>query len=203
MEHSMRACRVFAPWNGNGGGSPFAAMQTSSSPMSAFPSTDRSFYLRLAALVGGLSLLAGCGGPTILPGTDNLTSPVILDESAAAAAISRYRASHGLGPVVLDPSLIRAASYQAESNAKAGRLSHEIGGTFDSRMARAGFGRSHAAENLSAGSTTFDEVLARWKASPEHNKNMLIPQLKRVGIARVDAPGTRYKRFWALVLAGG
>jgi uncharacterized protein YkwD len=104
--------------------------------------------------------------------------------------------------VVLDPSLIRAASYQAESNAKAGRLSHEIGGTFESRMARAGFGRSFAAENLSAGSNTFDEVLARWKNSSEHNKNMLMPQLKRIGIARVDAPGTRYKRFWALVLAG-
>ena len=127
---------------------------------------------------------------------------MILDENAAAAAISRYRASHGLGPVVLDSSLIRAASYQAESNARAGKLSHEIGGTFDSRMARAGFGRSFAAENLSAGSNTFDEVLARWKASSEHNKNMLMPQLKRIGIARVDAPGTRYKRFWALVLAG-
>jgi uncharacterized protein YkwD len=70
-------------------------------------------------------------------------------------------------------------------------------------MAEAGFGRTYASENLSAGSATFDEVLARWKASPEHNKNMLMPQLKRVGIARVDAPGTRYKRFWALVMAGG
>jgi uncharacterized protein YkwD len=45
-------------------------------------------------------------------------------------------------------------------------------------------------------------VLARWKASPEHNKNMLLPQIRRIGIARVDAPGTRYKRFWALVMAG-
>ena len=157
---------------------------------------------RLAA--SGLVLaLAGCGAPTLLPEADNaIISPVILDEAAAAAAISRYRAQHGLGPVVLDASLIRAASYQAGSNAKAGRLSHEIGGTFEARMAQAGFGRSYGSENLSAGSTTFDEVLIRWKASPEHNKNMLLPQLNRVGIARVDAPGTRYKRFWALVMAG-
>jgi uncharacterized protein YkwD len=35
-------------------------------------------------------------------------------ETAAAAAISRYRASHGLGPVTVDPSLIRAASFQAK-----------------------------------------------------------------------------------------
>ncbi|MCJ2084080.1 CAP domain-containing protein [Methylobacterium sp. J-090] len=147
-------------------------------------------------------ILAGCGSPSLFT-PETSTQVVILDEQAAAVAISRYRAQHGLGPVAIDTSLIRAASYQAASNAKAGRLSHEIGGTFNARMAEAGFGRAYAAENLSAGSNTFDEVLARWKASPEHNKNMLMPQLKRVGIARVDAPGTRYKRFWALVLAGG
>lgn len=147
--------------------------------------------------------LAACGAPSILIETANPTTGVILDEQAAAAAISRYRAQHGLGAVVIDSRLIRAASYQAQSNARAGRLSHEIGGTFNARMDEAGFGKAHAAENLGAGATTFDEALARWKASPEHNKNMLMPQLKRVGIARVDAPGSRYKRFWALVLAGG
>lgn len=160
----------------------------------------------LASRLTAIALLlaiAACGTTNLAGLPDQPTSVVILDEQAAAVAISRYRAQYGLGPVVIDSSLIRAASYQAGTNAKAGRLSHEIGGTFDTRMAEAGFGRSYAAENLSAGSATFDEVLARWKASPEHNKNMLMPQLKRVGIARVDAPGTRYKRFWALVMAGG
>lgn len=158
---------------------------------------------RHATVACALLALAGCGAPSILTEAELPTSLVVLDEQAAAAAISRYRAQHGLGPVVLDSSLIRAASYQAKSNAQAGRLSHEIGGSFNARMAEAGFGRTHASENLGAGATTFDEALARWKASPEHNKNMLIPQLKRVGIARVDAPGSRYKRFWALMMAGG
>ena len=105
--------------------------------------------------------------------------------------------------MTIDPGLVTAAAFQAGNNARAGQLSHEAGGSFTSRMATAGLGRSWAAENLSAGSETFDQVLARWKASPEHNKNMLIPQIRRIGIARVDAPGTRYKRFWALVMAGG
>ncbi|GBU17175.1 MULTISPECIES: CAP domain-containing protein [Methylobacterium] len=161
----------------------------------------RAAPLALAATLAALSL-AGCGAPTILGGDDAVTSPVILDEQAAVAAISRYRAQHGLPPLVLDPGLTRAAAYQAGTNAKAGRLSHEIGGTFTSRMSEVGLARSYAAENLSAGSETFDQVLVRWKASPEHNRNMLMPQLRRAGIARVDAPGTRYKRYWALVLAG-
>lgn len=165
------------------------------------PSIARRAARALAAMTV-VGLLAGCGTGTSILDADNATSPVILDEGAAAAAISRYRAQHGLGAVVIDPTLITAASLQAQSNARAGRLSHELGGTFAARMAQAGFGRTHAAENLSAGSETFDQVLARWKASPEHNRNMLMPQARRVGIARVDAPGTRYKRFWALVLAG-
>ncbi len=144
--------------------------------------------LVLAALAGTALALAGCSGSALLPAPDLPTTPVILDEAAAAAAISRYRASHGLGPVVVDSSLIRAASYQAESNARAGRLSHEVGGTFDVRLKRAGFGGRYAAENLSAGSATFDEVLKRWQVSPEHNRNMLMPQVRRVGIARSMRP---------------
>ena len=158
--------------------------------------------LRLPAAAALLALaLAGCGGSPVLE-ADLPTLPVILDEQAAAAAISRYRAQHGLGPLTIDPRLISAASLQAQANARAGRLSHEIAGSFDSRMASAGFGKRYASENLSAGSETFEQVLARWQASPEHNRNMLMPQLRRLGIARVDAPGTRYKRFWALVMAG-
>ncbi len=158
-------------------------------------------FARLAALALPL-MLAACGTSAILPEVTAPTLPVILDETAAAAAISRYRAQHGLGPVVVDAGLTRAAAFQAGNNARAGRLSHDLGGTFTSRMASAGLARAYAAENLSAGSETFDQVLARWKASPQHNANMLIPQLRRIGVARVDAPETRYRRYWALVMAG-
>ncbi|GJE59632.1 CAP domain-containing protein [Methylobacterium trifolii] len=159
---------------------------------------------RLLAACGLLALgLSACGTTTILTEAEGPTSPVILDETAAAAAISRYRAQHGLGPVTVDSRLVKAASFQAGNNARNGQLSHEVGGSFTSRMASAGLSRAWSAENLSAGSETFDQVLARWKNSPEHNRNMLIPQIRRIGIARVDAPGTRFKRFWALVMAGG
>ncbi|KQT19465.1 serine protease [Methylobacterium sp. Leaf399] len=165
--------------------------------------TSVSKIARRILALGFVLGLAGCGTPAIFGEPALPTSVVILDEEAAAAAISQYRARHGLGPVTVDSGLVRAASLQARVNAEAGRLSHDLGGGFHARMAAAGAGRAYAAENLGAGATTFDEAFARWKASSEHNKNMLIPQLKRVGIARVDAPGSRYKRFWALVLASG
>lgn len=159
--------------------------------------------LLLTGLLGVAATLCGCGTLPSLegPSADAPTIAVPLDPAAAAAAISRYRAAHGLGPVSLDPSLARAAAYQAEANAHAGYLSHEIGGTFTTRLAKAGFGGRYAAENLGAGALDFSEALARWQRSPEHNKNLLMPQVQRVGIARVDAPTTRYKRYWALILS--
>ena len=166
-------------------------------PDHAFRPFRRAGTITLVALS-----LAGCSSDTALLDSAAPTKLVVLDEKTAAIEISRYRAMHGLGPVTVDPQLIQAASLQAESNARAGRLSHDLAGSFESRMASAGFGKRHAAENLSAGSETFDQVLGRWKASPEHNRNMLIPQLRRIGIARADAPETRFKRYWALVLAG-
>ncbi len=165
------------------------------------PISTRTRPLAVATALATLTLGA-CGTGTPILDAAGPTSGVILDEGAAAAAISRYRAQHGLGPVVIDPRLIKAASYEAEANARAGQLSHEHGGSFETRMASAGFGRKYTAENLSAGSETFDQVLGRWKASSAHNSNMLMPQARRIGIARVDAPSSRYKRYWALVLAG-
>lgn len=159
----------------------------------------------LLPLAAALTLaLAGCGGLSFTPepSVENATHTGILDEVAAAAAISAYRVQHGLSPVVVDGGLVKAAAFQAGNNARNGQLSHDVGGSFTSRMASAGLAKSYAAENLSAGSETFEQVLARWKASSEHNKNMLLPQIRRIGIARVDAPNTRYKRFWALVMAG-
>jgi uncharacterized protein YkwD len=61
--------------------------------------------------------------------------------------------------------------------------------------------KGHAAENLSAGSRTLDQVIARWAASPGHNENLLLPQAQRIGLARADSPGLGSGRYWALVLA--
>ena len=119
------------------------------------------------------------------------------DEATAAALISQYRAAHGLPAVSVDPRLTAAASAQARTVAEAGTLSH---GRFASRMGAFGIGGA-SAENLSAGSRTVDRVIARWAASPGHNVNLLMPEARRIGLARADSPGLAYGRYWALVLA--
>ena len=140
-------------------------------------------------------LLAGCAGePALTSSTPVLASTS--DARAAAALISEYRAANGLPRVTVDQNLNRAAEYQAREVAAAGALSH---GAFGSRMASFGV-KGSSAENLSAGARSFEEVIARWKRSPGHNENLLLPDGLRIGFARAEA-GTRYGRYWALVIS--
>lgn len=138
-------------------------------------------------------LLAGCASdPTPkFKVTDTSTS----EAAEAAALISAYRVSRGLSPVTVDGTLNRAAEHQARVVAAAGALDH---GDFPSRMDAFGV-MGYSAENLTAGRQSVTEAVASWKASPPHNRNLLMPQARHVGLARADATGG-YRRYWALVL---
>jgi uncharacterized protein YkwD len=147
------------------------------------------------------SLFGGGGGPTLFGGGGGAPAHRVStstgDAKSAAALISQYRKANGLSPVVADGTLNRAAEVQARAVAQAGSLSH---GQFASRMSSFGIG-GYSAENLEAGSKTVAEAIARWKASSGHNRNLLMPEARRVGVAYAKSPGAGYEHYWALVLA--
>ena len=154
--------------------------------------------IRFVAALMLAPLLAQCAGDDltrVVPAQKVTTST--RDAAQAAALISEYRKARGLSPVSADPGLNGAAEHQARAVAEAGRLSH---GAFASRMETFRIG-GYSAENLSAGSDNVAGAIARWKASSAHNDNLLMPQARRIGIARADSPGHGYKHYWALVLA--
>jgi uncharacterized protein YkwD len=140
--------------------------------------------------------LAGCSRDVAPLATHKVTGLSTADAASAATLISAYRTQNGLPPVAVDPQLNRAAEVQARAVAEVGHLSH---GDFASRMHRHGVGGA-AAENLAAGSTTVAQAVARWVASPGHNANLLMPNARRIGLARADSE-SRYGRYWALVLS--
>lgn len=153
-------------------------------------------YSRLALLLLAFAL-ASCARPT----AQYPTQDVAVDAASAAALVSQYRASKGLKPVTVDPALSRLALDQARAVASIGDLSHDVTGSFSSRLAAAQTRRSAAAENLSAGPGSVPEVISQWRASPGHDRNLLLPEAERIGLARVDSPTSRYKRYWAMVIA--
>ena len=144
----------------------------------------------LAVLLAGL---AGCiGDPRAVHDVTRLSTA---EAGEAARIISAYRASRGLSPVTVDARLNEAAEQQARVVAAAGTLTH---GDFSSRVREFGIA-GYAAENLVAGSATVGEADGRWKASPGPDANLLMPEARRIGLARADANGG-YGRDWALVL---
>ena len=165
--------------------------------------------LRLfAPLVALLALCACAGTDNVAPKGEpsfyrNLAQAgAELDAAAAASMISGYRGNNGLSAVALDPDLMRLAQAQAETMAKRDKLDHSAGRPFVKRLKDAGYDAQVAAENISAGYHTLAEAFSGWRDSPPHRENMLLKGATRIGIAAVYTPRSKYKVYWALILAG-
>jgi len=125
---------------------------------------------------------------------------VRLDPAEIQHRISAYREAHGLPPVSIDPGLMVLAQSQANAMAGANHLSHEIAGSLGHRLDNAHHPKGYAVENVSAGYADADAALGGWQRSPAHNLNLLDKKMRRMGIAAADAPGTRFKTYWALMM---
>jgi uncharacterized protein YkwD len=124
-----------------------------------------------------------------------------VDGPTAASMISGYRHNNGLGAVEVDPDLMRLALEQARSMAARDKLDRSAGRDFNKSLAGAGFNSKKAVENVSAGYHTLAEAFSGWRDSPPHRANMLNAGANRLGIAAVYAPQSKYKVFWALIMA--
>jgi hypothetical protein len=116
-----------------------------------------------------------------------------------AEMISRYRREHGLSIVKTDPQLTAIAERQAKAMAASGVMDHDVAGPFSSRIA--GVRTGMAAENIAAGTSTWADTFRMWQLSPGHNANLLLAKADSVGVAVIHNEQTRYKTFWAMVIA--
>ena len=168
--------------------------------------TTRRIQRRLAAATGFVlvvGLLSACAGdmqpnaalPSLyLPLT---TSNASLDAATARDMISAYRKARGEAPLTIDPQLQRLAETEAAAMAVADKPSQSR--TVSAAIGRLGYASPGA--NLSAGYHTLAEAFSGWRDSPPHNAVMLAPDATRMGIATAYAPGSKYKVYWALLVA--
>jgi uncharacterized protein YkwD len=157
--------------------------------------------LAAAALV---AVLAACSTPPAedpMPGFyRRLDEGAALDPQAALGLVNAHRARNGLGPLVLDEGLSAQAHGRAASMAAADTSTW---GEMPTLTAGGGAGTATVrSERASAGYRTVAEAFSGWRDSPPHNKVMLEPRGTRFGIAAVDRPGTKYRVYWDIVVAG-
>jgi hypothetical protein len=119
--------------------------------------------------------------------------------ATAQTAITLYRHQHGLPAVAPDPRLMALAAEQARAMAKAGALEHDVDRPFQVRIVR--YDPDMAVENIAAGTTSFASTLELWKHSAGHDANLRKAGVTRFGIASADAPDSKYKVFWSLIMA--
>lgn len=122
------------------------------------------------------------------------------DGRAVAEATSRLRAAHGLSPVRANPLLDQVAAAHACDMAARGRMTH-IGTTTTGpaqRVKARGYRPVLTAENIAAGPFSRPRVLAEWSASQGHRDNILLPQVREVGIGQAIGPDGK-TRFWVAV----
>jgi uncharacterized protein YkwD len=103
--------------------------------------------------------------------------------------------------VSIDSELMKMAQTQAQAMASRDQLDHNVVRSFNERLKAQGYRARNAAENIGAGYHTLAEAFSGWRDSPGHRANMLLEGATRMGIAAVYAPKSKYKVFWALILA--
>lgn len=165
------------------------------------------FLTRRLLLVGSgpALLLAGCSAPAPIVQQPSFYRNLAeagarVDAAMAAEMISGFRRNNGRGPLSVDPVLMTVAEAQASAMASADQVGVRTG-PVGARLTSAGYRHRTAVENTSAGYLTLAEAFSGWRDSPPHRANMLNPAVSRLGIATGFRPGSRYRVFWAMVLA--
>jgi uncharacterized protein YkwD len=171
--------------------------------------TDPQASARQAAcLLAALAGLCGCavadrpppsGEPSMY--ASMAAAEAALDAPAAASMISGYRANNGLTAVTIDPELMKLADAQARAMAAHDKMDHNVIRDFGERLEIAGYKSTVAAENIGAGYHTLAEAFSGWRDSPPHRRNMLLAGASRIGIAAAYSPKSKFRVFWALILA--
>ena len=123
-----------------------------------------------------------------------------VDPASSLSMINLHRANKGLAPLVWDAGLARVAQGQVDRMAAADRVHSVEEARLDGDLGAAGIGYKSFLANFSAGYRTFAEAFSGWRESKTHDATMLAPRATRVGLATAQAPHSKYKIFWTMVV---
>jgi uncharacterized protein YkwD len=146
-----------------------------------------------------LATLAGCAPhPAVREAKSGLYGRIddrgaAFDEASAISLVNAYRARRGQPALTRDAGLSVLAREQA---ARAGREDRSVFGEVPNLTGPGGTGL-----RLSAGYLTVAEAFSGWRDVPVHERAMLNSEARRIGIAAVHVPGSKYRVYWALATA--
>jgi uncharacterized protein YkwD len=171
---------------------PQAAPGISKGPfrLASRPGGRRVRVFLLAWLIGGLWT------PLAIAESPDSPNPAAL----LLAEVNRARTAAAAAPLAAEARLAEAALAQARHLAATGELSHlgPAGGKLGVRLSAVGYRFSVTAENLASGPADAARIVALWRDSPGHRRNMFDDRFSQAGIGHVAAKDGNY---WVLILA--
>jgi uncharacterized protein YkwD len=118
----------------------------------------------------------------------------------ARASARRCGRDHypAVAPLLLSTILGRAALAHATDMAEHSLLTHKgsDGSTHAERATRVGYRWRHIGENIAAGQTTPEQVVAEWLGSAEHCANIMDPEYAQMGVAFAADPNSEKGIYW-------
>lgn len=158
------------------------------------------------ALGAGLSQTGGgeaVSAPTLrvqaVPGSAFAQRVFELINAARAQARTCGAAAYAAAPALTyNAALERAAQGHAADMAAKNYFSHtsQDGRTFAQRITNAGYVWSTIGENIAAGYSTPEAVVAGWLQSAGHCRNIMNPGFKEIGVGYAYGAASSYKHSW-------
>jgi uncharacterized protein YkwD len=136
-----------------------------------------------------------------VPGTPEADVCPAGAERSVLELMNRIRAEERARMLGLDARLQRAARAHARDLATGGGSGHRghDGSQPADRARRAGYEWRSVGENVASGYATPSMVVDGWMTSPGHRENILEPGFRDVGIAFLEAPGSRWRTYWVVL----
>jgi len=184
---------------------------------------DRSRLERALALAlsvglsacGGGGESAGAAAAVVAPASSTSGSTCGLSgfQTTVVARVNQYRAagatcgSHGAFPaapaLTWNALLTQAAEGHSQDMVANNFFAHDSfdGRTFDQRITATGYNWTLVAENIAAGQTTIDQVMAGWMASEGHCVNIMNAAIAEIGVVCVSGSSSNtYPTYWTMDL---
>ncbi|MEZ4423620.1 MAG: CAP domain-containing protein [Gemmatimonadota bacterium] len=163
------------------------------------PSSRSSRWSRLLQGLTGCCLGVGAACDLPFTGPDAVVCPAT-EGQEVVRLLNEARIEAGLEPLTVDLRLVASAERHALDMSGHDHFSHTgtDGSTVSARVRAAGYDWTHVAENIAAGQTGPEAVVAAWMDSPPHRGNILAPGARHVGLGFEMAPASRYGTWWTL-----
>ena len=175
----------------------------SNTPTAALPAPALSADPASApvAAANGAAGDISCG----LNGPDGIQAEVLqrINALRAAGAVCGTATYAPTTALSWNPKLLQSAREHSADMAANNYFSHTglDGRTPAQRAVAAGYSYSIIGENIAAGQTSVESVMAAWAGSESHCKNLMNPLFRDIAVACVRNDTSTYRLYWTMELA--